>query len=57
MHYHEDNDSVQSVWVSLSKRFHSLQDLSMGDEWNGIKESINKTCEEVLRNSTGEHKE
>ena len=57
MHDHKDNDSVQNFWVSLSNRFQSLQDLSMGDKWNGIKERINKTCIEVLRNSTGEHKE
>jgi len=57
VHYHKDNDSVQSFWVSLSNRFQSLQDLSIGDEWNGIKESINRTCAEVLRKKLGEHKE
>ena len=57
MHYHKGNDSVQSFWVSLANRFQSLQDQRIGDEWNGIKESINRTCAQVLRKKTGEHKE
>ena len=32
VHYHKDNDTVQSFWVSLSYRIQPLQDLSMGDE-------------------------
>lgn len=39
VHYHKDNDTVQSFWVSLSYRIQPLQDLSMGDlsmgdEWH-----------------------
>ena len=52
-----DSDTVQSFRLSLSNRFQPLQDLNIEDEWSDIKESINRTCAEVLGTKTAEHKE
>ena len=57
MLYLKDSDTAQSLRVSQSSRFQSLQDLYKEDQWNDIRESINKTCAEVLRNKATEHKE
>ena len=57
VHYLKDSDTVQSFRVSLSNRFQPLQDLSIEDKWNDIKESINRTCPEVPGNKTLKHKE
>ncbi|VDP46880.1 unnamed protein product [Schistosoma margrebowiei] len=58
-----DTDRLNEFKIALNNRFQALQDLlkeeetTMEDNWNGIKEALTSTCQEVLGLKKHHHKE
>ncbi|VDO77227.1 unnamed protein product [Schistosoma margrebowiei] len=58
-----DTDKLTEFKITTNKRLQSLQDLlkegetSIEDNWKGIKEALNSTCEELLGLKKHQHKE
>ncbi|VDP61231.1 unnamed protein product [Schistosoma curassoni] len=59
----ENADKLNEFKIALNNRFQALQDLlkeeetTMEDEWEGIKEALTLTCQEVLVLKKHHHKE
>ncbi|CAH8431624.1 unnamed protein product, partial [Schistosoma mattheei] len=58
-----ETDKLNEFKIALNNRFQALQDLlkeeetTMDDKWEGIKEALPSTCQEVLSLKKHHHKE